>query len=68
MASVYCQELIRNSKTLCEGYIGEIIGRKKEPKIEVNDEKAKDDESIKSKDWEEKDKESKKSEKDDLGN
>lgn len=30
MASVYCQELIRNSKTLCEGYIGEILGRKKD--------------------------------------
>lgn len=28
MASVYCQELIRNSKVLCEGYIGEILGRK----------------------------------------
>jgi len=25
MASLYCQELIRNSKTLCENYIGEIL-------------------------------------------
>ena len=27
MASLYCQELIRNSKTLCENYIGEILKR-----------------------------------------
>lgn len=27
MASLYCQELIRNSKTLCESYIGEIVDR-----------------------------------------
>jgi len=27
MASIYCQELIRNSKTLCESYIGEILKR-----------------------------------------
>jgi len=27
MASFYCQELIRNSKLLCESYIGEIISK-----------------------------------------
>jgi len=27
MASLYCQELIRNSKTLCENYIGEILAK-----------------------------------------
>jgi len=27
MASLYCQELIRNSKTLCENYIGEIVSK-----------------------------------------
>jgi len=30
MASVYCQELIRNSKTLCEAYIGEILKKKEQ--------------------------------------
>jgi hypothetical protein len=51
MASIYCQELIRNSKVLCEGYIGEILGRKdnkqEEQKIVVEDKKSansKDDE------------------------
>ena len=46
MASVYCQELIRNSKTLCEGYIGEILGRKnknEEANKENNDEEAKEE-------------------------
>jgi hypothetical protein len=59
MASVYCQELIRNSKTLCEGYIGEILGRKnknEEANKENNDEEAKEE-----------DKDSKQSDKD-LGN
>lgn len=28
MASIYCQELIRNSKVLCEGYIGELLTKK----------------------------------------
>jgi hypothetical protein len=27
MASIYCQELIRNSKLLCENYVGEILFR-----------------------------------------
>ena len=27
MASIYCQELIRNTHILCEGYIGEILHR-----------------------------------------
>jgi hypothetical protein len=59
MASVYCQELIRNSKTLCEGYIGEILGRKSK-KEEV--EKENENEEAK-----EEDKDSKQSDKD-LGN
>ena len=39
MASIYCQELIRNTKLLCENYIGEILQkadvRSKMPKEKV---------------------------------
>lgn len=39
MASLYCQELIRNSKTLCESYIGEIVERAdKKQKLDVQKE------------------------------
>ena len=27
MASIYCQELIRNTQILCESYVGEILLR-----------------------------------------
>ena len=30
MASLYCQELIRNTKVLAESYIGEILQRGKD--------------------------------------
>lgn len=40
MASLYCQELVRNSKILCESYIGELMKKRQEttPVIEEEEE------------------------------
>lgn len=67
MASVYCQELIRNSKTLCEAYIGEILKKKEQKqKQELNIFAAKDKDTQSEK--KSNDKGSNKDNDDDLGN
>lgn len=48
MASLYCQELIRNSKILCENYIGEILTRSEKAQLAAiakNDDENKGEES-----------------------
>ena len=67
MASVYCQELIRNSKTLCEGYIGEILGRKKSATKDDEDKAKPEEKENKSAEEQEEDGENRSSEKD-IGN
>ena len=46
MASIYCQELIRNSKTLCESYIGEILKRADKGKNNDKNENQDDEEVL----------------------
>ena len=48
MASIYCQELIRNTQILCESYIGEILQRsdQKKDQAEQKDNTKKEDDNI----------------------
>lgn len=70
MASIYCQELIRNSKVLCEGYIGEILGRKdlNDAEVDANVDKQNTKSIAADSDGKNDDKDSKKSDKDNIGN